>query len=476
MSRPASLTTRLTLLFVLVSSSVLLGLGWVLHAAVERHFVEMDRDLLQSKLDALERLLKDPSAPAGLVGLQSAVDEMFRSDPELKVWVQISGDGVLSPPDLSLPSGILRQHADSPEPHIFSWWHEDVRYRGLAQSLQPTKPDVGPQVVVVAINIDHHERFMARYNQTLTVFIAVAALLSGFLGWWASRRGIAPLRLIQERAAEVTARHLHHRFPETSVPRELTGLAHELNCMFARLEEAFDRLAAFSSDLAHELRTPVNNVLTQTQVAISRDRDAESYREVLISNVEELDRLSSMISDMLLLAKADDGLNLPSVEPVRLEQEIGALFEFYDALAEEERVRLRVTGQGEISGNRLMLRRAFSNLISNALRHSFPDHDVILRIRERTDWIDVTVENTGEPLQPQESSRLFDRFYRGDPARGRQGSGGVGLGLAITQALIQAHQGRIRVEPAGELTRFIVSLPKRPDGLPPSDRLAQDAS
>ncbi len=461
MSRPVSLTTRLTLLFILVSSSVLLGLAWVLHTAVERHFLEMDRGLLESKIVVLERLVKRPPEEGELAALQGAVEAMFRSDPELKVFVETAdGRAILAPAEPLFPRERLRERASGTQPNLLSWWKDGSRYRALVKTVQPETPDFAPLIVAAAINIDHHEQFLVRYGNTLSVFIPFAAFLSGLLGWRAARRGLVPLRLIEERAASVTASQLSQRLPEEAVPRELTGLAHELNCMLDRLEEAFRRLSNFSSDLAHEMRTPVSNLLTQTQVVLSRSRSASECQEVLASSAEELDRLSRVISDMLFLAKAENGVSIPSIQALDLHEEIADLFEFYDALAEEEGVTLASSGRAVIHGNRLMLRRALSNLLSNALRHSRSGGHVGVFIRDRNGAVELTIENEGETIPAEELPRLFDRFYRGDPARSREDTAGVGLGLAITHALIHAHAGTIRAESGNGVTRFVVELPR----------------
>ncbi len=463
MKHPASLTTRLTLLFVLVSSAVLIGLAWVLHAAVERHFVEMDRGILQSKVAVLERLLARPPAQEELPALQQSVDEMFRSDPGLQLFVETTGGSVLlSSAETAFPVERIRALGEGATPSVFSWEAGQSRYRGLVKRIEPELTGMDPLIVTAAINIDHHERFMDRYSRTLSVFIPIATLLSGLLGWWAARRGLSPLRLIQERAAAVTASQLSQRLPEDSVPRELTGLAHELNCMLDRLEEAFRRLSNFSSDLAHEMRTPVSNLLTQTQVVLSRSRSSREYQEVLASSAEELDRLSRMISDMLFLAKTDNGMSTPSTQELRLHEEIADLFEFYDALAEEEGITLSSSGKAVVRGNRLMLRRAFSNLLSNAIRHAEQGGDVVVSIDENTSTVSVCVENTGDRIPPEELPRIFDRFYRAEGARTRHqnSTGGLGLGLAITRAIVRAHGGDIRGSSSGGTTRFLVTLPR----------------
>jgi two-component system heavy metal sensor histidine kinase CusS len=206
--------------------------------------------------------------------------------------------------------------------------------------------------------------------KTLWLVVIGGTLATGLLGWFAARRGLAPLREMKQRATEVSAQRLDQRLPVDAVPVELAELAESLNDMLARLEESFKRLSDFSSDLAHELRTPVSNLMTQTQVALSKTRSSAEYREVLESNCEEFERLSRMISDMLFLAKSENGLIVPGQETFDLADEVTALFDFYGALAEENGVTLRLEGSGQVTGDRLMLRRAIGNLLSNALRYT----------------------------------------------------------------------------------------------------------
>jgi two-component system heavy metal sensor histidine kinase CusS len=178
------------------------------------------------------------------------------------------------------------------------------------------------------------------------------------------------LHAIKREAAAITADRLHSRLPTESIPVELVDLAETLNQMLARLEDSFRRLSDFSSDIAHELRTPVSNLLTQTQVMLSRARTIDEYQDVLASNAEELERMAKMIADMLFLAKADNDLVVPNLEAVDLRAEAEGLASFYEAVAEENGVTLTVDGNATVSGDRLMLRRAMGNLLSNAFGHT----------------------------------------------------------------------------------------------------------
>jgi two-component system heavy metal sensor histidine kinase CusS len=261
-------------------------------------------------------------------------------------------------------------------------------------------------------------------------------------------------------AKGISASHLGDRLSPDAVPPELVDLANEFNGMLARLEDSFRRLSDFSSDLAHEIRTPISNLMTQTQVAVSKERAADEYREVLYSNLEEYERLARMVSDMLFLAKADNGLVIPNSEAVDLATEVRELFGFYEAFAEEQNVSLVLAGEGVIHGDKLMLRRAFSNLLSNAIRHTprFATVKVEIKPKAESGNIRLVFENQGENIPQEHLPRLFDRFYRADSSR-QKSSDGAGLGLAITKSIVDAHKGTIHVSSANGVTRFEIIFP-----------------
>jgi two-component system heavy metal sensor histidine kinase CusS len=316
-----------------------------------------------------------------------------------------------------------------------------------------------PVSVVVAVNIEHHRIFMRAFQKSLWLAIAASIALTALLGWVAARRGLAPVREMAQMTHGISANRLGDRLQLESVPTELVDLASAYNDMLARLEASFRRLSDFSSDLAHELRTPISNLMTQTQVAISKARSADQYREVLYSNLEEFERLARMISDMLFLAKADNGLIVPSSELVDLAAEARELFGYYEAFAEEQGVSLELAGGGVARGDRLMLRRALSNLLSNAIRHTPRGESVKVQIERRNaEEIQLSVENPGGQIEPEHLPRLFDRFYRIDRSRQKAGEG-AGLGLAITKSIVEAHRGTIRVVSANGSTRFAIAFP-----------------
>ena len=291
--------------------------------------------------------------------------------------------------------------------------------------------------------------------------VGLSALATAILGAWAARSGLRPLRRMSAIAASVSADSLNARLPQEQMPAELAELATAFNAMLARLDDSFQRLSAFSADIAHELRTPLSNLLTHTQVTLTRPRGIEEYREALHSNLEELQWMAQLVNDMLYLAKADHGLLTPRREALDLGQEVEALLEFYALLAEDSHIELTREGNALLAGDRSMLRRALSNLLDNALRYTPAGGAIKVLIEALPGTARISIENTGTGIPAELLPRLFDRFYRADPARREGSSEHAGLGLAITQSIIRAHGGQICCESKEGVTRFVVELPAK---------------
>jgi two-component system heavy metal sensor histidine kinase CusS len=455
-----SITRRLTLLFIIASSAVLLALGFVIASSVEKHFVELDTEVLADKMELVRHTLEKLKSQDDLHSISQLLDNSFVGHHGLEVIVfGPNHDVIFATPNAKFPIDLLAASA-ARNPHgLVTWTMGEQTYRGIAAELPTGSSGRSKVIVAVATDIMHHQAFFRSFLQTLWIFVAGAAALTGILGWAAARRGLAPLRAMRAQAQVVTAQQLSHRLPVESAPVELAELAQSLNEMLARLEEAFRRLSDFSSDIAHELRTPVSNLMTQTQVVLSRPRSADEYRSILESNTEEFEHMARMISDMLLLAKAENDLVVPARETVKLAAEVLALFDYYDAVAEEKGLRLTLEGDAEVSADRLMLRRALGNLLSNAVRHSAADTTLRVTISTSPDTVSIRMENTGDAIPQEYLERVFDRFFRVDPSRQRS-SEGTGLGLAITKSIITAHGGTISVASAGAVTTFTIRLPR----------------
>ena len=443
-----SLASRLALLFAACTAVVSLIAGVLFNQASEAHFVELDQQLLDGKLVALRSTLQGVDTPQLFAQREAQLRTELNRQPDLALRITATGqrwyDGA---PGVALPAA----------PGLHSLQNAGTDYRVYNVPLLPNQPG-SPQLSLM-LDITHHQHFLQRMQHLIWLTVGLSALATALLGAWAARSGLRPLRRMSEVAAGVSAHSLTQRLPQQQMPVELAELAQAFNAMLGRLDDSFQRLSAFSADIAHELRTPLSNLLTHTQVILTQPRPLEDYREALHSNLEELQWMAQLVNDMLYLAKADHGLLMPMREALVLEAEVEALLEFFALLAEDAHVSLVREGTAHTAGDRGMLRRALSNLLDNALRFTPAGGEVRVRIVERKQGVTLTVENTGEGIPAALLPRLFDRFYRADPARREGSSEHAGLGLAITQSIVRAHGGRIYCESGAGWTRFVIELP-----------------
>jgi two-component system heavy metal sensor histidine kinase CusS len=453
-----SLTTRTSLWFTLMAAGVLAVMGLVIQISVQRHFHDLDRDALQGKLELVRHVLRN-APPSRAAEIRADLADAFVGHHDLLVRIrQPSGGEFLSAGHAVIPDALLAAASADDSPAVQEWNANDTRYRALTARIPATAPGAF-WTVAIATDTRHHTDFLSAFNRELLLIGFGGLLLMAGLGRLVTRRGLQPMEDMAQVAARISAQRLDERLlPLDRIPAELQPLALAFNGMLDRLGDSLQRLSAFSSDLAHELRTPINNLMTQTQVSLSRPRDADEYREILYSNLEEFERLGRMIADMLFLAKADNGLMVPTLQPVNLRAEAEALVEFYEALAADAGLDLQVDGEGRVAGDALMLRRAVSNLLSNAIRHADAGSTVRMALETDNGQVRLRISNTGNDIAPEHLPRLFDRFYRVDDSRQRQDEG-AGLGLAITRSIIRAHQGDIGVTSGNRTTTFTVSLP-----------------
>ena len=452
MTKTLSLTSRLTLLFGLILICVLTTLGAYVYNSMQTHFVEQDEAFLAKHAEEIRDDLEQP----GNLDFTSEVGKklghsMPRHDINFVIVAQ-NGDALYRHETTEIPAATIEQLMTQKPVGSVRWSDGSENYRSL---LIPSER-FG---VIASISTHHHDVFLDSFGKRLLLILTLIFGVTWGLSWLAIRQGLAPLGEIRDRASAVTLASINKAIPIEHLPSELVPLAAELNAMLRRLEGAFHRLVAFSSDLAHEMRTPVSNLLTQTQVVLAQSRTADAYRDVLASNAEEAERLSRMISDMLFLAKAENGTVLPSVEQVDLAEQVSETLEYYEALAESKGMLLKSTGHAVLTCDRSMLRRALSNLVSNAIRYGEPNSVIETDVSSDVHGITMSVTNRGVDILPEHLAHIFDRFYRADAARSHEDQGGVGLGLPITRAIMLAHGGAVEVESKDGVTTFRLAFP-----------------
>jgi two-component system heavy metal sensor histidine kinase CusS len=315
--------------------------------------------------------------------------------------------------------------------------------------------------VEVAVDLTYQQDLLAVYRRELWMVLAVGLLLSIAVGYRIAQRGLQPLRDIANAIGRTRSTTLDERVPLAGLPYELRQVASSFNEMLDRLGDSFSRLSRFSSDIAHELRTPLNNLLGEIEVSLTRTRSAEEYAELLGSLSEECQQLSRLIDSLLFLARAEHPDIQVNYDDVDVIHELNVVREFYEAAATESGVRLELSGDGSVHArlDRTLLQRAVGNLVQNALAHTPSGGDVALAACTDGRGLVISVTDSGVGISPAHLNRVFDRFYRVDPARSKH-TGGVGLGLAIVQSIAKLHDGRIELESVpGSGTRASLIFP-----------------
>ena len=320
--------------------------------------------------------------------------------------------------------------------------------------------------VLIARNMSDRWRLLDRYRDKLNLAGAAGVILAMLLSYLLIRAALRPLRDIAASAGLVTVNRLNTRITVARVPSELEALVNALNAMLERVEHGFQRLSRFTADLAHDMRTPISNMRGAAEVALARPRSTDEYEALLASSLEECDRLSRMIENVLFLARAEHPQFVKHMRAFEAGQELTRIAEYFEGIADDAHVRVQVTGAATLTADLELFRRAVSNLLANAIRYTPSGGEIGLDVRASADAVRVTVSNQGQPIAAEHLDRIFDRFYRVDPSRSSlpssgmsQGStGSTGLGLAIVRTIMELHGGTVHAESDARSTRFVLTF------------------
>ncbi|ELR66474.1 Heavy metal sensor histidine kinase [Photobacterium marinum] len=439
-----SLSSRLIISFFTVSILVLCALSTVTLYSLKHHFFQQDKYQLDQKFQTINTLqLQDD-----FIAKYGTLFELG----ETKLWVIKHREVIYQTQPLTLPDEFVQYHnLDS-----FEWQIDQNHYRAFRYHAAEPRVDV-----VLGIKTDHQRRFLEGFSTVLIWTTLLASMVSGVLGWVIVKHGLWPLRKLKHHMEQTSTEKLNLRLEPSQFPVELQNLVIGFNDMLSRLENDFERLSEFSSDIAHELRTPISNMMTQTQVTLAHPRTVEEYQESLISTTEELSRLAKIITDMLYLAKSEHNLLEISKIDLELHDLLEGLVDYYELAGDEKELSIELKGHATVYGDKEMLKRAVGNLISNAVRHSYDNETIKVQIASDEASTSVTVINKGETIDASYLPHLFERFYRVDKSRTHRATAGAGLGLAIARSIARIHHGDISVKSANGITSFILTIPNR---------------
>ena len=455
--RTWSITFRLVLLFTIAAAGLVLFAMLASYSIVIQH-VNHDNDRYLT--DKLAGIKADMAADSGPQSLAQELKTIHAADKVYAVRVMdAAGNVVAESPKMRgvLPIEVfpkaLSVHGQRPATEIYQ-----ARNRKTF-ALVTALADLGDQHLTLQLAQErtHDERFATRFAGLLAVMLGCVVFTCAGVAILVTRRGLRPLKNLSESIERIGATHLDERVPTNGWPDELQPLAIGFNKMLARLEDSFTRLSQFSADLAHELRTPIAILRGEAEGALTKPRTPEQYREVLASGLEEMQRLSGMIDNLLFLARAETSGSLnrqlfdgrAAIEKVR---------EFYEALAQDQGVELGSEGEGQVYAEPVLFRRALINLITNALRFTPSGGRVAVSLQHRDGASEVAVADTGCGISAQHVPNVFDRFFRGDAPRSSQGTG---LGLSIVKSIMGVHDGSVSMQ--SDLGKGTVVTLKFPD-------------
>ncbi|HEC8330437.1 TPA: Cu(+)/Ag(+) sensor histidine kinase [Providencia rettgeri] len=453
---PVSILTRLVILIGATLSLALLLFSWIMINSVVLHFKQQDEYTLSQINLTISSLLSENSDPQN--EQFSRIQTILNEHQDIAVYLSDNqGNTLVSPNTNKEIIEALKNYNVEKDNH--DQYLEN--YRIAESHIQVRVPnDTKKYRLVTALSLNFHHDYLSSLINNLIISAVLLCLLTVIIVYFLVIKGLKPLKEVSDKIKNVTSENLSIRLDPTSVPKELKQLTESFNQMIVKIEDVFVRQTNFSADIAHEMRTPITNLMTETQISLNKNRTKEELVEVLYSNLEEYNRLSRMISDMLFLAQADDNMLIPEKKLIHIKAEIELIFDYFEYLAEDNEIKLKLIGDAEpIMADKDMLRRAITNLISNAIRYTPKGDSVSINISNKKNGIELIISNPGVKIPEEHLPKLFDRFYRVDKSRQRKNEGS-GIGLAIVKSIILAHKGYITVSSDDYSTRFTLILPK----------------
>ncbi|CDG83633.1 heavy metal sensor histidine kinase [Janthinobacterium agaricidamnosum] len=463
--RPLSITLRLALLFASIAVLTFVAVGAYLYQTLASQMSYRDDLELIGKVTQIRHVLGElPSLQAVGQGPRALLDTLFGQDDFVLRVSAPDGAPLLqtAPASRPLPAGDSVPARRKPTvADVRDWTPAAGSGRMLsADGLVGTHHGAAGQPVRITLARERSDRLkmLRRYASDLLWALCIGAALATALGFVIARYSIRQLRSVAGKANDISTNRLNTRLSVRDAPVELRELGLAFNAMLDRLEDGVQRLSGFAADLAHDLRTPLNTLMLETQVALSHPRSNEEYQALLVSNAEEYERLARMIENTLFLARVDNARMALQRERLELDGELRRIHDYFEMLADDAGVRLIVEASAIVLHvDPVLLQRAVGNLVSNAIRHTPRGGAVSLSARRVGNGVELAVSNSGAGIAAVHLPHIFDRYYRADPARGAASSS-AGLGLAIVRAIMTLHGGTVRADspPGGGTTFFLL--------------------
>ncbi len=451
-----SIASQLILLFTLAATLLLAcGLG-VFYWIVVRHAFAEDNAVLADKVNALQTSFEQRggldavAVEINAAGSQQRAPFLVRVLDQAGATIgQTAGMETLLPANI-FPPAASRETAVPAEHRVAGKLFAVTTRRALADGQRFT--------IQVAQDRSSDEQVERKFGILVLIVLSGSILASILIAIPVTRRGLRPLEEMRRSLERIGPTRLNERVTSANWPRELQPMASAFDEMLKRLEDSFTRLSQFSADLAHELRTPIANMLGEAQVALSRDRSPAEYRETIESTIGECERLSGIVDNLLFVARADAAREPVARKRFDARAAVEKIASFYETIAEDRHVAINCSGEGQISADPALFERAVSNLVDNALRFTPENGSIQIALAEHATDLEIAVRDNGSGIAPEHLPRVFDRFYRAESSRG---SDGAGLGLALVKSIVDLHGGSATIQSKiGRGTTVSLTFPK----------------
>jgi two-component system heavy metal sensor histidine kinase CusS len=441
----------------------------LIHSTLHSSLSKEENDFIYSRLHAIRAIIQEKPDYLHIIKQDIDWEGKYTAFPEYYLRIiDESGHMLIETPGMS--KTIPVEWVPSP-PTIIAHGNKDIirqsqngRYFLLKGDSVDTPSDTAKKVTIqLALDVTSEETIDEENHKIVITLLVIGVFIFAVIGGGIIRRVLAPLEEMIKVSEGITVKKISERIDFTNWPKEITRLAISFNCMLDRLEDAFTRLSQCASNMAHEIRTPINNFMGEAEVALSQERTPEEYRKVLESGVEECERLSRLINSLLFLARAENPTNSIQYSLFDPLEEIKDLLSFYMPQVKGKEAELTCHGNGLLNGDPLLFRRAISNLLTNALNYSKKGVKIDISVRPVEDgYFEIIVGDTGYGIEKEDLSRIFDRFYRVDDSHSKNPEGS-GLGLSIVRAIMELHGGSVNIESTpGEGTTVTLHFPTKP--------------
>ena len=473
-----SLTVRLALLFALLSLVLLGTVGTGLYRELEKQLSLRDDAALVTRVDQIRTLLQDANS-MDLIRNKPRLFENMLGNPEALLVLRFPGEtplievnpGRVPIPDVHPVSATDRLTLAAVQHTVDAY---NVPFIAVAADAHTAESKYPLQIIAGRV-MSERTRLLASYRDRVLLLVTAGTGLAALTAFFLVRLGLRPLRKLARQTESIGITNLNARVALANVPNELAPLIDAFNAMLDRLATGFAQMTQLTADMAHDLRTPIANLLGQTEVALGKARSADYYEALLVSNFEEFQRLSRMMDNMLFLARSEHPEATIERASLDVVSEFERVTDYFEGLAAERNLRFEADGDGTVWADPILLRRALANLVANAVQYAESGTTIMLGSQTGGASTRIWVENTGEPVPESQLPRLFDRFYRADTAR-RGSAQSSGLGLSIVRTIMTLHHGRNSASSNAGRTRFTLDFPRPDQVRKPVDAAHADVS